>query len=192
MKLCLVVALLVPSVALAQVEVVESGPENEVTLEVIESDQPAEAPAAYAPPAQPVQPVQAVQPAGYTPQAQVLDERLELDQALDAYPIGGSIAMTAIGVGLGLVFSAGAWLVKNASGVARCVDDLGGVDDDDCGTTNTTGTAVMGSIAAAAFTIGIIGFIRLVVRVSKRARIRRDFRQSRGVSFDADSLSLRF
>jgi len=185
MKLCLVLALLVPSVAFAQVEVVESGPDNEVTLEIIETDQtqPAQAPDAYAQPVQQPQPAQV----GYTPQAQVLDERLELNQSLDEYPIGGSIAMTAIGVGLGLVFSAGAWLVKNASGVSRCLSTT-----EDCGTTNRTGTAVMGSIAAAAFTIGIIGFIRLVVRVSKRARIRRDFRQSRGVSFDADSLSLRF
>ena len=182
MKLWLLVACLVPSVAFAQVDVVESGPENEVPLEIIETEdgqhQVAQPAQQYAQPAQ----------VGYTPQAQVLDDRLELNQQLDQYPIGGSIAMTAIGVGLGLVFSAGAWLVKNASGVSRCLSTA-----EDCGSTNRTGTAVMGSIAAAAFTLGIIGFVRLVVRVAKRARIRSDYRSNRGgVSFDAESLSLRF
>lgn len=175
MKLWLVVFCLIPSLAFAQVEVVESGPENEVPLQVIEAD------------AQPPQHAAQPAPVGYTPQATVLDSRLELNQELDQFPIGGSIAMATIGVGLGLVFSAGAWLVKNASGVSRCITD----GAEDCGTTNRTGTAVMGSIAAAAFTLGIIGFVRLVVRVAKRARIRRDFRQ-RGVSFDVENLSLRF
>lgn len=179
MRVWIVLAACVPSVAFAQVEVVESGPENEVALEVIETAQPN----GYA---QPQGAPQAAQPVGYTPQAQVLDDRLQLNQELDQVPIGGSIAMTTIGIGLGLVFSASAWLVKNASGVSRCLGD----DGSECGTTNRTGTAVMGSLAAASFTLGIIGFIRLVVRIAKRARIRRDFRQRTTVG--VEGMTLRF
>ncbi len=171
MRVWIVLAACVPSVAFAQIEVVESGPENEVPLQVIETDPTTAAP---------------TQPVGYAPQGQVLDERLQLNQELDQVPIGGSIAMTTIGIGLGLVFSAGAWLVKNASGVSRCLSD----DGADCGTTNRTGTAVMGSLAAASFTLGVIGFIRLVVRIAKRARIRRDFRQRTTVGLDG--MTLRF
>lgn len=182
MRVWIVLAACVPSVAFAQVEVVESGPENEVALEVIETDQ-AQPANGYV---QPQGAAQAAQPVGYTPQAQVLDDRLQLNQELDQVPIGGSIAMTTIGIGLGLVFSASAWLVKNASGVSRCLGD----DGSECGTTNRAGTAVMGSLAAASFTLGIIGFIRLVVRIAKRARIRRDFRQRTTVG--VEGMTLRF
>lgn len=130
----------------------------------------------YAQPA-PAQPVYA-QPAPAYAQPTYgvqLQQDLVLRQRLSEYRLGGPIAMAATGLALGVIFLYSAAIVYDVSGCfgGGCVP-------------NRRGTAILGTISAAGFSLAIIGTAMLIKRVINRARIRREFNS--GVALEDGAL----
>lgn len=102
------------------------------------------------------------------PQLQMRNDRALLRQELSRYPLGGPIAMLAVGIPVAAIFTYGAYIAYHTEDIVDCVAD-------DCASPNRTATAVLGTIAGVGLTLATIGLITLIVRVGKRARVRQQF-----------------
>lgn len=117
------------------------------------------------------------------PQLQMRNDRALLRQELGNYPLGGPIAMLAVGIPVAAIFTYGAYIAYQTEDIVDCFAD-------DCASPNRTATAVLGTIAGIGLTLATVGLITLIVRVGKRARVRQ--RLNRGELGSMELGTIRF
>ncbi len=93
--------------------------------------------------------------------------------------------MFAIGVPVAAIFGAVAYWVYSAQDVVDCVLD-------ECtGHPNRTAPVVLGLIGGAGLVLGVVGLVKLIIRVSARARIRQAYAEGQ-LSLTGGGVRLRF
>jgi len=117
------------------------------------------------------------------PQLQMRNDRALLRQELGNYPLGGPIAMLAVGIPVAAIFTYGAYIAYQTEDIVDCFAD-------DCASPKRTATAVLGTIAGIGLTLATVGLITLIVRVGKRARVRQ--RLNRGELGSMELGTIRF
>lgn len=121
---------------------------------------------------------QVMVPAPPQVQLQPQSDRQLLRARLAEYPLGGPIAMLAVGIPIAAIFTLAAYYAWQTEDFVECFDGACGDEEP-----NRTATTVLGVIAGVGLVIGVIGLIRLIVRAGQRGKVRREF--SRGnLTFD--------
>tara|TARA_B100001750_G_C15455479_1_gene571342 strand:+ start:694 stop:1281 length:588 start_codon:yes stop_codon:yes gene_type:complete len=112
-------------------------------------------------------------------QLQVSDQRALLRQRLAEHPLGGPIAMTAVGIPIAAIFGLAAYYAYHVEDAVECFSDFECEDEEP----NRVATAVLGTIAGVGLVLGVVGLVKLIIRVGHRAQIRREYHQGT-LSFD--------